>query len=124
MAKPFSHPHDTPVSSGLRFAVEVIAWIAAPWAVAQEAWWLAIPVLVVLVGLPAVFSTPGDKRQVIVATPGPPRVAIEMLLHAAAIAGAWLVWPAWAAAIATVIVLAALATGTARLRWLLGGAPG
>jgi hypothetical protein len=123
MAEGFSHPYDTPVSGGLRFAVELIAWIAAPWAVAQEAWWLAVPVFVVLVGLPAVFSTPGDKRQVVVATPGPVRVAIEALLYAAAIAGAWLVWPVWAAVVATGIVLISLVAGRARLAWLLRGAP-
>ena len=29
----FAHPHDTPLSAGLRFGVELIAWIAAPTAV-------------------------------------------------------------------------------------------
>jgi hypothetical protein len=118
----FSHPYDTPLSGGLRFAVEVLAWVAAPWAAAQEAWWLAVPLLLVLVALPAVFSTPGDKRQVIVATPGPLRVGIELLLHAAAIAGAWLAWPAWAAVLVAIVVAAALITGLPRLLWLLRGA--
>ena len=118
-----SSPHDTAPSAALRFAVEVIAWIAAPWAAAEEEWWLAIPVLVILLALPAVFSTPGDKRHVVVATPGPLRVLIEAVLQAAAIIGAWLAWPAWAAIIATVVVVAAIATGVPRQRWLLGGAP-
>ena len=119
---PFSHPHDTSVSGGLRFAVEVIAWIAAPWTAAEESWWLAVPVLVVLVALPAIFSTPGDKRQVVVATPGPVRIGIEVLLHAVAIAGAWLAWPVWGAVVATVIVVAAILTGIPRLLWLWRGA--
>lgn len=118
----FSHPHDTPISGGLRFAVEVIAWVAAPWAAAEESWWLAVPVLVVLVCLPAIFSTPGDKREVVVATPGPIRIGIEVVLHAAAIAGAWLAWPFGVAAIATVAVIAAIFTGIPRLLWLWRGA--
>ena len=68
------HPYDTPLSGGLRFAVELIAWVAGPWAAAHVALWLAVPAAAVLVGLPSVFSTRGDKRQVIVATPGPVRV--------------------------------------------------
>ncbi|MCH8009052.1 MAG: hypothetical protein IIC91_09325 [Chloroflexi bacterium] len=118
----FKHPYDTPLSSGLRFLVEVIAWVAGPWAAAQQSIWLIAPVLVVLVGLPAVFSTRGDKRSVLVATPGPLRVLIELGLHVVAIAGSWVVWPAWLAVAATVVVAAALALGTPRMMWLLRGA--
>ena len=85
--------------------------------------WLIAPVAVVLIGLPAVFSTKGDKRQVVVATPGSVRAAIEVFLHAAAVVGAWYAWPAVVAAAATVIVAAALVAGAPRMRWLLRGAP-
>ena len=61
---PFAHPHDTPVSAGLRFAAEIIAWVAGPWAATAAAGWVAAPVAIVLVGLPAVFSTASDKKQV------------------------------------------------------------
>lgn len=47
------HPHDNPVSAGLRFAVEVIAWIAGPWAAAGISFWLWVPAALVLFGLPA-----------------------------------------------------------------------
>ena len=119
----FSHPLDTPVSSGLRFLVEVIAWVAGPWAAAEQSIWLVAPVLVILVGLPAVFSARGDKRRVVVATPGPLRVAIEAGLSAVAIVAPWIVWPVWLAIPATVIVVAALAVGIPRTKWLLYGAP-
>jgi len=119
----FDHPFDTPLSSGLRFLVELIAWVAGPWAANRESIWLAIPVLALLVGLPSVFSTPGDKRQVIVATPGPLRVPLELVLHVVAVACAWVVWPAWLAAIATLVVIAAAVAGIPRTRWLLRGAP-
>ncbi len=117
------HPYDTPLSAGLRFGVELTAWVAGPWAAAQAAPWLAIPALVVLVGLPAVFSTKGDKRQVVVSTPGAVRVVIELALHAVAVAGAWIAWPAWLALAVTLVVAAALGVGLPRLGWLLRGAP-
>ena len=117
------HPFDMPVSSGLRFLVEVIAWVSGPWAAAEVSVWLIVPAVIVLVGLPAVFSTNGDKRQVVVATPGPLRVVIELLLHGVAVAGAWLVWPIWAAVIATICVVSALGVGIPRTRWLLRDAP-
>lgn len=117
------HPYDTPLSSGLRFSVEVIAWIAGPWAAWEISIWLVLPAVVILVGLPSVFSTNGDKRQVLVPTPGPLRVVIELLLHAVAIAAPWAVWPTALAGVATLVVAAALILGVWRLRWLLRGAP-
>ena len=120
----FSHPADTPVSAALRFPVELAAWVGGPWAAAQQVLWLAVPVAVVLVGLPAVFSTPGDKRQVIVATPGPLRVLIELGLYAAAVAAAWAAWPSWVAVLVTAMVAGAVLAGVKRTRWLLRGATG
>jgi hypothetical protein len=119
----FEHPFDTTLSSGLRFLGELIAWVAGPWAAATESIWLAIPTLAVLVGLPSVFSTPGDKRQIIVVTPGPLRVLLELVLHVVALASAWAVWPAWLAAISTVVVIAAIVAGIPRTKRLLRGAP-
>jgi hypothetical protein len=119
----FEHPYDTPLSGGLRFLAELIAWIAGTWAAAQVSVLLAIPVLLVLVGLPAVFSTPGDKRQVIVPTPGPARVLLELALYLVAVVCAWFLWSTWMAVFSSLIVAAAIVTGLPRLRWLLRGAP-
>ena len=116
-------PFDTPLSAGSRFGVEVIAWVAGPWAAAQISIWLAIPVAIVLVGMPAIFSTTGDKKQVVVATPGPIRVRIEFALQAAALAGAWIAWPTWLAVVCTVVIGVSLVSGVPRMRWLLAGAP-
>lgn len=115
----FKHPFDTPLSGGLRFAAELVAWVAGPWAVADVSVLLAVPAAVILMGLPAIFSTRGDKRQVIIATPGPLRVFLEFALHGVGVAGAWLVWPPWLALVVTVVVIAALITGSPRLKWLL-----
>ena len=119
----FEHPFDNPLNAGLRFAVELIAWIAGPWAVAEVSLWLAVPAVLILVGLPSLFSTVGDKRQAIVPTPGPLRVVLELALHGVAAVAPWLVWPIWVGIVADVVVVAALIAGVQRTRWLLLGAP-
>lgn len=119
-----NHPIDTPLSSGLRFVMELIAWVAGPWAVWVLVSPWAMPVaLVVLVGLPAVFSTPGDKNTIIVATPGPVRILIELFLHAVALIAPLLVWPPYVGVIAILLVLGSLVVGIPRLIWLARGAP-
>ena len=117
--------HDTASSSSTRFLIELAAWVAGPWAAASLAGsrWVAVPVALVLVAVPAVFSTPGDKNQIVVPTPGPTRVLIEVVLLVAAIGAAALVWPWWAALIVALVGIAMLVTGRNRLRWLLAGAP-
>ena len=118
-------PYDTVASALLRFVVEVIAWVVGPWAIAHLTgiWFLAIPVALLLVVVTAVFSTPGDKDNVIVPTPGPLRLAIEITLGLIAVLGAWLVWPTWAAVAVTFIVIAAAVTGWRRAVWLAHDAP-
>ena len=116
------HPFDTPLSSGLRFLTELIAWTAGPWLAAGVSKWLILPTLLVLVGLPAVFSTSGDKKNVVVPTPGPVRVAIELGLYAVAGTIPWFLWPVPVAWAALLIVLASLGFGMPRILWLLRGA--
>jgi hypothetical protein len=119
----FEHPHDTPLSSGFRFLSEIIAWVAGPWAASQVHPLFAAAVLIALIGLPTVFSTRGDKRHMIVDTPGPFRVLIELLQYGVAAFAPWLVWPNLVAAVCTVIVISGLVLGLPRLRWLVRGAP-
>jgi hypothetical protein len=117
-------PFDTFASSGTRFVIEVVAWIAGPWAAADmlgSRWW-ALPTAVVLVALPALLNTPGDKKITGIPTPGPIRILIEMLLLLSAVAGAWIVWTPWAAIAVTLVGVALLATGLERYRWLAAGA--
>ncbi|MCU1643863.1 MAG: hypothetical protein JWN03_4138 [Nocardia sp.] len=109
------------IPSVLRFSTELIAWIAAPWAVAdRSSVLLALIVFVVLLGLPTVFGTVGDKKQVMVASPGWVTIALVVLLIAAAVWGAWLVWPVWAAILVSVLAAAAVIAEIPRWRWLLG----
>ncbi|MFF0434594.1 hypothetical protein ACFYU9_20460 [Streptomyces sp. NPDC004327] len=115
MDRPDDRPDDR-VASVLRFTTELIAWVATPWALASYSWVLAVLSVVVLIGLPTVFSTPGDKAQVMVAVPGPVTILLVLLQLAAAVTAAWAVWPVWAAVV--VSVLAAATTVTERRRWL------
>jgi hypothetical protein len=103
-----------------RFAVELLAWVAVPWALAGVSIPLAVLSVVVLVGLPTVFSTPGDKNQVLVPVPGVVSIALVLLHLVAAAWAAWAAWPATVAIAVTVLAAACLVTERARWRWLLG----
>ena len=117
------HPFDTPLSAGLRFGTELIAWIAGPWAAGAYSAWLIVPALAVLVGLPSVFSTPGDKNVVVVPTPGPLRVLIELFIYSVALLAPWMVWPQPVVVATSLVVVASVATGIPRIAWLFKGAP-
>jgi hypothetical protein len=75
----------------LRFACEIVAWVATPWALASHSPVLAGAALLLLIGLPAVFATPGDKVKVVVAVPGRVTVGLSVLQLLAAVV-AFLVW--------------------------------
>jgi hypothetical protein len=112
---------DDRTASALRFTVELAAWVATPWALARHSWLLAVLSLVVLIGLPAVLSTPGDKSDkaaVIIAVPGWVTILMVLLQLVAAVVSAWLVWPAWVAVVVALLAVAALVTERRRWRWL------
>jgi hypothetical protein len=115
----FDNPTDTVASAGLRFAIEVLAWVAGPWAAGEISPWLIAPTAVVLIGLVGIFSTPGNKTKIVVATPGPARLGIELLLHVIVATAPWLVWPQWAAIACGAVVVGSLVAGIPRTRWML-----
>lgn len=96
--------------------------MATPWALADRSWVLAVASVVVLIGLPTVLSTPGDKTGVIIAVPGPVTIALVLLQLVAAVVSSWVAWPAWAAVAVTVLATATLVTERGRWRWLLSAA--
>jgi len=110
---------DPPAGAATRFAMEVVAWVAAPWAAAQWSWVLAVTVLVVLVVLPATFNVPGDKHHDGRPVSGPIRIGIELVLFTAAVIGAVLAWPVWAAVAIGALAVAAVVVGLPRWAWLL-----
>ncbi|WP_435221565.1 hypothetical protein [Streptomyces sp. Tue6028] len=110
---------DDRTASVLRFATEIVAWVATPWALADYSWLLAVLSVVVLIGLPTVFSTPGDKANVIVAVPGPVTILLVLLQLAAAVVSSWVAWPLWAALVVSAMAAATLLTERPRWRWLI-----
>ncbi|MFB6812024.1 hypothetical protein [Streptomyces sp. NPDC056387] len=81
----------------------------------------AVAAVVLLIGLPTVFATPGDEKQVIVPVPGAVTVGLVLLQLAAAVAAAWVAWPVWAAVAVTGLAAICLWTERARRRRLLRG---
>jgi hypothetical protein len=110
---------DDRIASVLRFAAELVAWVATPWALSKYSWLLAALALVVLIGLPTVFSTPGDKAQVIIPVSGTVTILLVLLQLAAAAIAAWLAWPTYAAVLVSLLVAATLVTERRRWQWLL-----
>ncbi|MCI3275777.1 hypothetical protein [Streptomyces cylindrosporus] len=108
-------------ASALRFATELVAWVATPWALWSHSWPLAMLSVLVLIGLPTVFSTPGDKANVLVAVPGWATILLVLLQLVAAVVSAWIVMPAWAAVLVSLLVASTLVTEVPRWRWLLAG---
>ncbi|MFI6366095.1 hypothetical protein ACIBG0_25445 [Nocardia sp. NPDC050630] len=106
------------VASVLRFATELIAWIATPWALAGHSVVLAVFSVVALIGLPTVFATPGDKKQVLVAVPGWGTIALVVLQLVAAVVAAWVVWPVWLAVPVSVLAVLTVLMELPRWRWL------
>ncbi|MHB9855512.1 hypothetical protein ACSYGO_40565 [Streptomyces krungchingensis] len=110
---------DDRTASVLRFATEIVAWVATPWALADYSWLLAVLSVVVLIGLPTVLSTPGDKANVIVAVPGPVTILLVLLQLAAAVVSSWVAWPLWAALVVSAMAAATLLAERPRWRWLI-----
>jgi hypothetical protein len=124
MTTPRASPFDTWWSASLRVLVEAVAWVAGAWATGQ--WlglWAALIALVVLIGAPAVFSTPGDKEKVIVEVPGVVRVLIEIDLSTVAVVAMWYLFGVVGGVFTLAIAIATQMVGWRRARWLLVGAP-
>ncbi|MGQ4375697.1 hypothetical protein ACN6K9_005112 [Streptomyces sp. SAS_267] len=113
---------DDRLPSVFRFATEIVAWVATPWALADRSWLLAVASVVLLIGLPTVFATPGDKSNVLVPVPGWVTVVLVLLQLVAAVVFSWLAWPAWAAVPVTVLAAATCVTERGRRQWLLSRA--
>jgi len=113
---------DSRLASALRFTTELIAWIATPWALAPHSILLAVAADVVLIGLPTVFQTPGDKPRVVVAVPGVVTILLVLLQLVAAVVAAWVAWPVVVAVVVGLLAVACVVTEQPRWRWLLRAA--
>ncbi len=111
---------DSLSASAPRFLVEIIAWVAAPWALAPHSIWLAVLADVLLIGLPTVFGMPGAKKQRNpVSIPARPAIVLELLQPVAACVAAFAAWPPIVAALVVAVSLAACGLQLRRWRWML-----
>ncbi|TDW81090.1 hypothetical protein [Kribbella sp. VKM Ac-2566] len=110
---------DSRLASVLRFATELIAWVGTPWAIAPHSVLLAIVSVVVLIGLPTVFQTRGDKPHVVVPVPGFVTVLLVLPQLVAAVVAAWFAWPTADALVVSVLAAGCVVTEQPRWRWLL-----
>jgi hypothetical protein len=113
-----SRPEGSPA---LRFAAEIVAWVATPWALAAHSPVLAGASVLLLIGLPAVFVTPGDKVKVVVAVPGAVTIGLAVLQLFAATVSAWAAWPVPVALLVWALMIATIYAEVPRWRRLAGG---
>jgi hypothetical protein len=119
MTQAADSPNRPGPASVLRFLTELIAWIATPWALQRVSWWLAAAAVLLLIGLPSVFGTPGDKpSDPPVAVPGAVTILLVLLQLVAASVAAWFAWPWWLAVPVTGLAIATVILEQPRWRWL------
>ncbi|MDN3354660.1 YrdB family protein [Actinomadura sp. DC4] len=105
----------------LRFLSEIVAWVATPWALATHSPVLAGVALLLLIGLPTVFVTPGDKVKVVVPVSGKVTISLAVLQLLAAVLAAWAAWPVPVAVLVWILVGITVYAELPRWRRLVGG---
>ena len=109
------------VSSAPRFVVELIAWVATPWALWSHSIALAIVSVVVLIGIPTLVGMPGVKNHPPAFAVGPVvAIAVELIQPVAAVISSGIAW-SWLAAIGVLaFALVMLVLQIPRWRWMMG----
>ncbi|MFF2146351.1 hypothetical protein [Kitasatospora sp. NPDC058190] len=106
-------------ATALRAGLELVGWIGLPIALWPHSILLAIGVDVLLIGVPAVLQTPGDKPGTVVAVPGWVTIVMVLAELAGAVTAAWLLFPAWATVLVGLLALTCCGTELPRWRRLL-----
>ncbi|WP_019929915.1 hypothetical protein [Nocardia sp. BMG111209] len=109
---------DNRAAGVLRFLTELIGWVATPWALASASIVLSAVSVIVLIGLPAVIGTPGDRPSP-VAVPGAVTITMMVVEFAAAAISVWFIWWPAIGVVVLLLVVAAVVAGLPRWRWLL-----
>jgi hypothetical protein len=104
-----------------RFATEIVAWLAAPWALAHVSPVLSAASVILLIGLPAFFATPGDKTKVVVPVPGYVTIGLVVLQMVVAVVAAWSAWPIPIAVLVSILVAVTVRTELSHWARLSGG---
>jgi hypothetical protein len=110
-------------ATALRAGLELVGWIGLPIALWHHSILAAVGVDVLLIGVPAVLQTPGDKPGTVVAVPGWVTVLMVLGELAGAVAAAWLLFWTWAAVTVTVLALVTCVTELPRWKRLLARTP-
>jgi hypothetical protein len=95
--------------------------VATPWALADHSPVFAGIALLLLIGLPTVFVTPGDKVKVLVPVPGAVTVGLNVVQLFAAVVSAWAAWPVPVALLVWLLVIVTIYAELPRWRRLAGG---
>lgn len=107
-----STPFDEePWIAGLRFALELVAWLAIFFA------WGWVPLVLAVAAL-ALFNVRGDKHVVLLQVGGPIRIGLEALVAAVGIVAAFVNWGIAAGLPLLVAFLALFALSHRRVAWL------
>jgi len=114
---------DTLLRSAPRFLVELVAWVAAPWALVGHSVALAVIAVLLLIGVPTVFGMPGAKKQSVrVAVSAPLAIGLECAQAVVAVVAAAVIWPLPAVLAVTAVAVVAGALQWPRWRWMLAPA--
>jgi hypothetical protein len=106
-------------ATALRAGLELVGWIGLPIALWPHSILAAIAAPVLLIGVPAIFQTPGDKPGTNVAVPGWVTILMVVAELGGAVAAAWLLFWTWAAVLVTVLALLTCVTEIPRWKLLL-----
>ncbi|MGQ0562288.1 MAG: hypothetical protein ACT443_10480 [Gemmatimonadota bacterium] len=105
---PYREP---PALAGLRFALEVLAWISIYFA-------FGWPYLIITVALLSTLTVRGDKHPIIIAVPGKLRIVLEIVVFAAGAVAIYLVWRIPSVSAYTLIVAIMFASSHRRMKFL------
>ncbi|SEM15581.1 hypothetical protein [Streptacidiphilus jiangxiensis] len=109
-------------ATALRAGLELVGWIGLPIALWDHSVLAAIGVDVLLIGVPAIFQTPGDKPGTNIAVPGWVTIVMVLAELGGGVAAAWLLFWPWLAVVVTGLAVLTCFTELPRWRRLL--APG
>lgn len=112
---------DDRLSSIFRFSTELVGWVATPWVLSYHSWILAVLSVLVLIGVPTVVGTTGDRGHPPpkVHVPGFVTIGMVIMEFAAAVVSSWFLMPAYGAVLVSVLVAIGVVTEQPRWRWLL-----
>ncbi|MGQ0814593.1 MAG: hypothetical protein ACT4O1_09015 [Gemmatimonadota bacterium] len=107
-----TNPYREPSAlAGLRFALEVLAWVTIYFA-------FGWPFMILALALLALLNVPGDKHRVIVPIPGKLRIVLEIAVFVAGGIAIYRVWSFPSVSIYSLVVAIMFVSSHRRMRFL------